>query len=64
MAVTLVRINPIEQPQYQMSDYNQYVPQNIKNRMSLIPIQSFIRNFVLNRNHSELNFLIIKFLFI
>jgi hypothetical protein len=63
MALTLVRINPIQQSQSMLEDrnqisfYDQSVPQNtdqnIRNTNSPILIQSFVENFSLDRNHRE-----------
>jgi len=63
MALTLVRINPIQQSQSiledrnQISSYHRSVPhntdQNIRNTNSPIPIQSFVQNFSLDHNHRE-----------
>jgi hypothetical protein len=63
MALTLVRINPIQQSESMLEDRNQisfseqYVPQNadqnINNTNSSIPIQSLVQNFSLDRNDRE-----------
>jgi hypothetical protein len=63
MALTLVRINPIQQSESMLGDpghislSDQYVPQNtdqnINNTNSSIPIQSLVQNFTLAPNNGE-----------
>jgi len=63
MALTLVRINPIQQLQSMLQDHNrisfydqsvhQNPNQNVPNTNSPILIQSFVQNFSLDSKHPE-----------
>ena len=50
VALTLVRINPIDQPK----SVSQNTESNIRSRRSQIPIQSFAQNFKLDPNNRKL----------
>ena len=62
MALTLVRIDPIDQPKSKSQDHNRDISQNtklnVRSRHSQTPIQSFAQTFDLGPNNRELIYII------